>query len=350
MNVLYFNLSVDKNDPPLAFGIDWIENFSKTVDRVDVITFRTGQYNLPENVSVHSVSVSSRFKMISTLLTFVRFYRVLWRLIRSKKFDLCFSHMNIAFINLSWIVCRLYRIPMKLWYAHPSRSLKLRCATFLVDEIVTSFPGAFPFVSTKVREIGTGITLDLFERGHSGSPKYDILYCGRVSRSKNIQDLISAVYEIKSKHDKELTVLIVGPTNNTPADKNYTEELRENIISLKLEGQFTFYGAARREELANLYRAAKVHVNLTYAGFGDKVVLESMYCRTPTLLRNVGMQSLVLDYEDIFMFDTQANLVNMLLIVLELDENKKHNIMEEIGKHIRKIHDITTIARRVLNA
>ena len=95
MNVLYFNLSIDKNDAPLAFGIDWVDNFSQTAERVDVLTFRQGEYELPSNVTVYSISRSSRFKAISRLLTVIRFYRVLWKLLRSFKYDLCFSHMNI---------------------------------------------------------------------------------------------------------------------------------------------------------------------------------------------------------------------------------------------------------------
>lgn len=350
MNVLYFNLSVDANDTPLAFGIDWIENFSRTFESVDVITFRKGDFNLPGNVMVHDVSIASRFTFISKVLTVCAFYSVLCRLIRTKKYDLCFSHMNIMFVNLGWIVCRLYDIPMKLWYAHPAKSLKLRCALLMVDEIVTSFPGAFPFSSTKVREIGTGITLDLFEEAHSVSPSYDILYCGRVSRSKNIEDLVSAVYDIKSAHDRALKVLIVGPTANTKADETYTEELKRKIKFFKLEDEFTFYGAAKREELVLRYGSAKVHVNLTHAGFGDKVVLESMYCMTPTLMRNVGMQSLVGDHRNLFLFDTRKDLVNKLMTVLELDDDLKRNTMREIREHIQHNHNIDTIARRVLNA
>ena len=179
MNVLYFNLSIDKNDAPLAFGIDWVDNFSQTAERVDVLTFRQGEYELPSNVTVYSISRSSRFKAISRLLTVIRFYRVLWKLLRSFKYDLCFSHMNIMFINLGGLLCRLYDIPMKLWYAHPSQSLKLRVALLMVHKIVTSFPGAFPFSSSKVCQIGTGISLDLFEPGLVVTPSYDLIYCGQ---------------------------------------------------------------------------------------------------------------------------------------------------------------------------
>lgn len=350
MNILYFNLSVDSNDLPLAFGVDWINNFSETVEHVDVITFRAGDFNLPENVRVHSVAVASKFKIVSMFLTVYGFYKVLFRLLRTRKYDLCFSHMNILFVNLGSIICRLYNIPIKLWYAHPSRSLKLRLAVIIVDQIITSFPGAFPYRSPKVREIGTGITLDLFESLYLSNPTYDIIYCGRISSSKNIEDLITAVYDIKSRFNRELSVLIVGPTENTDADKNYTIQLKKYIESILLEKQFTFFGSASREELADHYRSAKVHVNLTYSGFGDKVVLESIYCLTPTVLRNVGMQSLLLEYRDIFMYDRKEDLSDTLIKVLDLDENEKYRMMSKMRDHIRACHDISTIARRILDA
>jgi glycosyltransferase involved in cell wall biosynthesis len=72
-------------------------------------------------------------------------------------------------------------------------------------------------------------------------------------------------------------------------DENYLSGLKALSKSLELEDIVSFEGPVPYgEELVDWYRRCAVHVNLTPAGFGDKVALEAMSCGALCIVANEG--------------------------------------------------------------
>ena len=119
MNLLLFNLRVDRDDTALGFTCDWINELAQHFDRVTVVTMYRGAAAVCENVEVLSAGLENGWSKPRRV---VEFYRQLMIALRRRRQDVCFAHMNPLFLVLAGPILRLYRIPAILWYAHNHRS------------------------------------------------------------------------------------------------------------------------------------------------------------------------------------------------------------------------------------
>ncbi|PIE32006.1 hypothetical protein CSA56_16765, partial [candidate division KSB3 bacterium] len=140
MRLLLFNLLTDADDPILGFTSSWIRELARQVDAIDVLTMQTGNVVVPGNVRVYSVGKEKNYSEPRRAL---EFYRRLWKLLCSHKYEACFAHMMPLFAAMGAPLLRIKRIPIVLWYAHKSVTPTLRLATFLVDRVVSASVESF---------------------------------------------------------------------------------------------------------------------------------------------------------------------------------------------------------------
>ena len=67
-----------------------------------------------------------------------------------------------VFLTLAAPLCKLYRIPLGLWYTHQQIDRTLRLATRLTDVVFSVDRRSFPLESPKVRGIGHAIDVARF--------------------------------------------------------------------------------------------------------------------------------------------------------------------------------------------
>src|SRR5437016_13858174 len=115
MRLLLFNLATDSEDPVLGFTTHWIRAIAKQVKFIRVITMRAGRVEVPENVRVYSVGKEKGYSEPRRL---IEFYKILARILREERVDVCFSHMIPIFSVLASPMLRVKRIPIVTWYAH----------------------------------------------------------------------------------------------------------------------------------------------------------------------------------------------------------------------------------------
>ena len=84
----------------------------------------------------------------------VEFYRILTRLLSEGRYNACFAHMQPLFALMGAPLLGLRGVPITLWYAHKSVSLRLRLAEKVAFRVVTSSPEGFRIRSSKVRVVG----------------------------------------------------------------------------------------------------------------------------------------------------------------------------------------------------
>jgi len=95
MKLLIITQVIDKNHPVLGFFHRWVEEFAKHAEHIHVIALQTGEYHLPENVTVHSLG---KERGEGKLRQFFSFWSLLFSL--RKKYDAVFVHMNPEYIVL----------------------------------------------------------------------------------------------------------------------------------------------------------------------------------------------------------------------------------------------------------
>ena len=248
MNLLLFNLATDANDTTLGFTTDWLNVFARYFSEIHVITMRRGSFELPSNVTVHSVGKERGWSRPRRTLAF---YQCLYRLLQSHRIDVCFVHMIPIFGILAGPVLKAMRIPIILWYAHPAFSNTLRVAHWFSSKIVTSIDFAYPYKQNKVVTIGQGIDTNLFspsiEQAESPSSRL-IVAVGRITQVKRLGILVDVARILNGRSPGSIRIVLIGGTS-TAADIDYLKELEEDVRSKNLVGVVQFAGPKLRHEL-----------------------------------------------------------------------------------------------------
>lgn len=281
MKLLIITQKVDKNDSVLGFFHRWILEFSKKVELVNVICLEKGEYDLPNNVHVHSLG---KEKAKNKLLYVFNFYKYIWSL--RKEYDVVFVHMNQIYVILGYLVWKIFGKKISLWYAHGQISTSLRFATFLSDILISSSKKGFRLETHKLKIVGQGIDVDLF-KNISSEKENIILTTGRISNTKNIDTMVDVLNELG-----DYKLVVIGEPI-TIQDSVYMDTLKKKISSLNLTERIIFKGSVAQEDLPGQYKNAKVFLNLSDTGSLDKAVLEAMSLGLIVFSSNIAFKDIL---------------------------------------------------------
>ena len=333
--LLLFNLVTDVDHPILGFTTQWIQELAARVEHIHVITMQAGKINVPANVTVHSAGKERGW---SEPRRAIEFYRHLFRILRTERVDGCFSHMMPEFSVLGGPVLRAAGIPLVTWYAHPSLTPTLKLAHFFSNRMVTSLPNAYPYRKNKLAVIGQGIDTGLFAPATAPASDDVILCVGRLSRVKNHPTLLRAFGQLPGKYH----LVILGATAGAD-DEAYVDELRRLA-----NGNVTFTPPMPRSELTAHYHRCAVHVNLTPAGFGDKVAWEAMSCGRPCLVANEDFRETLGRYAPELLFRDADDLAGKLNHLLSKTAAERDEIGAYLRAQVGQLHSLPRLADQIL--
>ncbi len=288
MKLLIVTQAVDTEDPVLGFFVRWIEEFSKHVERLEVICLKEGKHTLPANVHVHSLgkdrTIASRF------IYAVRFKALVWKL--RNDYETVFVHMNPEYIVIGGILWHLLGKRIGLWYVHRSINLKLRIATMLADHVFTASPEGFRLMTPKLHVVGHGIDTAEFHAPTRplGTP-VRIVSVGRITPIKNLDTLIETIALLKKKGIDASATIIGAPSS--ASDEAYQVSLKELAEKLGVFDRILFAGSVPHAQMPEKYRHFDVSVNLSPTGGLDKAVIESMAAGLLVVVSNRGFAGLL---------------------------------------------------------
>lgn len=346
MNLLIFNLAIDRDDPVLGFACSWIAALARRVTSVQAVTMRSGAFEFPGNVRVWSLGKELGY---SEPRRAFRFYRILADIVMGHKVDVSFSHMSPVFSVMASPVLRPLGVPLVTWFAHRSLSWKLRAAHLVSTRMVTSVRSAYPHRSEKLVPIGQGIDTVLFRPEVATEARLPVVLCvGRLSAVKDHPTLLRAA-KILDRRGVPFRLRIRG----NPAlqkDKAYSLLLRSLVDELGLQRRVEFENAVPVRELPWEYASCSVHVNLTGYGSGDKVVLEAMSCGKPSLVANEGFRPILGEYVERLYFPPgdHLELANQLQKILEMSPDQRGAIGQYLRGQVEKHHSLEGLADKLV--
>jgi glycosyltransferase involved in cell wall biosynthesis len=349
MRLLLFNMAMDLDDPLLEFVVYWVRALAQRVERVHIITMRAGRVEVPENVRVYSVGKEKGYSEPRRL---IEFYKILARILREERVDVCFSHMIPIFSVLASPMLRAKRIPIVTWYAHASLTWTLKLAHHLSDQMVVSVASAYPYRQDKLTEIGQGIDTDVFcpdPRKSQENPPL-ILCVSRLSPVKDHPTLLKAIWLVRQSWSQPFRLVIVGGPASS-RDESYVHILHQQVKTLELEFVVAFEPPPSREKLAAWYRRCAVHVNMTPTGSGDKVVWESMACGRPCLVANEGFRETLGNYADSLLYacGEPEQLAERLKWVLSLSRPERLVMGMYLRGRVESMHGLDRLAQNLVN-
>lgn len=348
-NLLIITQKVDENDDLLGFFVAWLSEFSKHFEKVEVITLATGEYNLPANVSVHSLG---KERGNSRLVRFFNFYRLMFHLV--PKSDGIFAHMSPIFVIASWPVAFLFRKKIILWYLHRSRTFKLKIANLLCYKIVTASKESLRLKSRKIVEVGHAIDAQRFrverhwEQLLQASSR--ILSVGRISEIKDYKTLIEAAKILRDK-SIDFEIQIVGKPIMFKDDE-YLQSLQLLIANYHLQNAVHLVGFVPYSQLKPYYEVNYLNVNLTPTGGLDKAVLEGMASGQLTLTSNTAFAKYFGKYSDLLIFKhgNSRDLANKIEYLVSLPAKQKEEIADFLLGMVEKEHELGRVIGRISNS
>ena len=262
-----FNLATDLDNPVLAAAHTWIKEFSRHVEKVNVVSTHVGRYDLPENVEVIELNGGSLKLRISAAL---KLFRITLRIIKSKTNTLVLHHMSQKTAAIIGLPLRIAKVNQGLWYSHSAKNFSLLWAQFCVDKIFTSVPGAYPFNSKKIIYVGHGIEVAKFIRNAEikRSDPYSILSVGRITPIKNLQDILDAISRIPNEIKNQISIDFIGPIEDEVYASNLKKIAARNSIKLRILPGIPY------SKINEIFRSYSIYFSGTPASI-DKATIEA---------------------------------------------------------------------------
>lgn len=341
-HLLMFNLAVDADDPVLGFTTRWLNELARHYTTVDVITMRVGRLAVADNVRVYSVG---KERGISEAGRVPRFYAILARLLRRKRYERCFAHMMPLFAVMGAPLLALYRLPLLLWYTHRQDHRVLRLAERAAWRVITASPDSFPFATPKLTVMGHGIDTDFYAPADQlPTQPPTILHVARLSPIKHQDTLLHAT------HDLPARVLLVGDAVHAD-DHAYAERLQalatlpERAVSAQLAGSLS------AEQVISWMHRSSIGINLSPVGLFDKAALECMACGLPTIVANPAFDEVLGDHTArlrVAAPDDIDGLRDRLQALLALSAPERQQIGTDLRQAVVQQHGLPHLIERIV--
>jgi len=275
--LVVLNYCMDSSHPSLGHQFSVVTHLAENFSSVEVLTTSYSGESVPSNVRVTTIPWKPRRPIPNATRLWLIFMKTC--LVRRPNF--VFSHMMPLSSIAVALFTRLFKIRHVLWYAHAHKPPALRLAVSLVDVVVSSTKGSFPFPSSKLILIGQGVDPNIFANSHTSNvSKFDFIYAGRMDASKNVEIIIQALNGFLSKFPQIRLTLIGNGSSFFITNENRTWITSQE--SVKRE--------ALPEELSR-------HGTFIHAFFGslDKVLVEAAMMKMPIISTNpeflIGFES-----------------------------------------------------------
>jgi glycosyltransferase involved in cell wall biosynthesis len=268
MKLLIVTQKVDRNDPVLGFFHGWLIEFAKHVEKLHVICLEMGEFDLPGNVSVHSLGKeegSSRFKYVW------RFYKYIFLL--KNEYDSVFVHMNQEYVLLGGIFWKKFGKKIFLWRNHAQGSIFTRFAVLLSDKVFCTSEQSFTAKFNKTKIMPVGVDTNMFTQRINQVKENTFLVLGRVDPVKRLEDIIEAVSLLKEKGIVN-SVHIVGDPKES--NRGYKVLLQDIVRKKGLEQNILFFPGVPYSEASSVYGRYNLFINVTPSGSLDKTIFEAI--------------------------------------------------------------------------
>ena len=339
LRLLWFNLVTDADAPVQGFTTDWINVLAQRSTTVDVLTMQAGRIAVAGNVQVYSVGKEKGYSEARRAL---EFYKLLRQILKERRHDVCFAHMQPLFAVMGAPLLKAANIPTTLWYAHKSVTPKLRLAEKVVHRVVTPSPESFRIDSPKVRVVGHGVDTNRFVPAVAPE-QFTILSVSRIAPVKRIETILAAA-KLLTETSLDFRLRIVG--NVYPQDEAYARHMLKLVADYHLSHRVEFVGSIPHHAILPEYQQASVMVNVSSTGSVDKAVLEAMACGLPVVTSNEAFHAMLAPWQDqlVIPMDAPDALAAKLMDLAQMDAAQRQSLGHDLRQVVIRDHSLDRLA------
>jgi glycosyltransferase involved in cell wall biosynthesis len=276
------------NDPALAANCDFINHASLHCTSVFVYSTYVGEYSFLNNVHVTQIGGGGFLPRVKGV---IRIFASLRKIVNDRVPKRILIHMNDKMALLICPILKLFGVKTNIWYSHAHASIPLTIANIFIDKVITTSKFAYPLKHKNLLPIGQLILADEFEGRKDAEDiinlRNRILHVGRVSKAKNLMELIEAIANIQSGNRPRIG--FVGAMEGV-RDTAYGEDLKQSLF--KYDIQAKWYGPLKRGDIAQVEREYVFIFSGTRKAI-DKSAVEGAIGGLLVISSNVELLSLV---------------------------------------------------------
>jgi glycosyltransferase involved in cell wall biosynthesis len=320
---------------------------------------------IPEDGPLRNQLASMDIDSIITPMPRIRPWSCRGYLMLVKQLAERFKHDKLDLVHANGARCMLYAGPAASW-------AKLPCAWHvrvlerdrLLDRIRAAFASLIivnsrivagslgKIVKNKriepvyngfpITELSSTLPIDICSEFGISPEKKVVLYAGRISRSKGVDDLIRA-YEFVKKEYVSCVLLLAG--KQMPADEYYKRELHAYIKAHHLT-DVIFCGW--RTDMGALMKSAAITVLPSHCESFGRVIIEAWAAGCPVIAsRSGGPEELINDGEDGMLVRVgDINGLSIAIVKILTDANLSRRLVQYSGKRLNEF-SLESHARKI---
>lgn len=331
MRLLFVTQAIDSDDPVLSVYAGWVQEMSLHYEAIEVVCLKSGNYNLPANVRVHSLGKEKGAG--ASLVYGLRFIILVWRL--RSKYSAVFVHMNQEYILLAGIIWKLLGKRIYFWYNHYAGTFLTDMAVFLSNKVFCTSNHSYTAKFGKTEKMPVGVDLRQFTNNCSRTAHNKILFLARMAPSKRLEVLLDACLLLDKIKISYALEVIGSPLE---IDKEYYSSLRKRAENLN--GSVTFLSGIPHSDTPLAYCRNDIFVNCSKSGMFDKTLFEAAACGCFVLSMSEDFKALA---GESHYFSNESELASKLVSALGRSEDecfKNSAQMEKIASN----HSLNSLA------
>lgn len=190
----------------------------------------------------------------------------------------------------------------------------------------------------KVHLIPVGINVKEYTpRRKTASGQIKVLFVGRISRNRNVEQIIHAANILKhrNKNGKKYQFIIVGgeAKSSDTSKSGYLDELKQLAKDLRVSDIMKFVGEKKDAALRKYYKTSDVFAYTSLSENFGQTILEAAAAGLPMICTRVGVATeIIKDGKNGYLVNTKPSQLADKLVKLS-----SKSLREKFGKSVRRI-------------
>lgn len=344
LKLLIIVQKLDSHDSVFGFVPDWIKELKKHVGRLYVLALFKGEHKVPGDIEVFSLGKEwCRSRIRYT----VNLYRTVIPLIRRKKINGIFVFQGGPYPVLLWPLKKAFKTKLMQWKVHSVINTKAKLNLRAVDKILTAASSSFRKESSKVKILGHGINTEKFKKFNDVTQENVVLAVGRISGVKRLKEVIHTFSRLIQAEEFQGFRLEFYGLPQTKKDHAYFKMLKQTVEEKSISGRVTFKGNVDHSELPLIYSRAKVSLNMGNIGSLDKVILESMACEIPAIMRTPSIQDQLGTSRSLVYAEKDDDVLENLKRIIRMDEKEYRKLGSCLREIVIQNHSLKKLMEKI---
>lgn len=314
------------------------ETYNKLIKKYNII--KTNGLNIPfyKEIKIPIIKkelLTNEIKYGNEIIIFngefIWLYNILKKLKEKYKDIKLYPTMHTDYIFYNDFVYKKYNIKSLFNFLNKYLENKTFQGIIVTGEKMKNIYSEFSNNIFNANEINLEVFNNIKKNDYSNN-FFNIIYCGRISKEKNIEEIFDCCLEFKNKYEFNINIIGDGP---------YMDNLK-NIIDiqyLKIKTNIIFHSNKTQNEINDLYQTLenRIFIFTSMSETFGKTPMEAGATGIPIFIKKSDISELLyINKKNAFIFDNKHDFLDLFTYFINLNDNDKDILLKESIMNIKK--------------